>query len=280
MNITYQPTAPFEIKPGKQAQVKPGEAYLTLVGGAYYLHGYIHSTSNARQMRETLTKIEQEAQQRRARARALRGAKKHPQQADALVDGQVERVTVRGVDKRSGDALITRAGEHQTRISTKYLLRVLTDEEHGCLTAADAERAAAQRLLTQAAERLTRTYDADHMIDVQVDVSYRPEHDDWQAATKYRGADITTTAASASDAVSDLTCHLIALTWTYGVTYDDKIRLVNGAEDVTGVEYLAMTEQDAQAYLHAKASARAATVHWFRLLEPLRFDLSPFQDED
>ena len=210
------------------------------------------------------------------RSQTVRRRKAAPQPALRFNrhDGQLTRITVRGVHATTGKVLITEASGTKRDVSQSSVLRVLTDDEIQRLQEAiDVEQVAREAVIVP-----TRWFEAEDRLRRQdpLPASYDPSTDRW--STEWKG---TRFAARSSRELRVVVTRRVVTEeypWTVASGDDDEDRVIETVGDEHwGTGDLFRTREDAEGWLVTAATAAAAESAKAKLLTEYAFDLTPYQ---
>jgi hypothetical protein len=234
----------------------------------------ILTAGSLRELRDDIDALDAEAEAKTARGRALKEAAENPLPAVLAGKDSLNTIGVRGIDKRSGAALITWPIDgSKDKAARRHVLRPLTDAERAEFKAAQAADSAARAVPTPLSRfTLERELDLGELVG-----HYDRDRD--LVAVEYEGVEYTANAGSPAAAIQRAICSaVIGREYPWTIESDRPI-LTEFAEDERP-STLFRTPEDAEAFLAAERKRKQANQALRDLTERFAFDWSIFVAEE
>lgn len=281
--ITFEPADITFTHDGKPYTAKADNSgRLTLVGR--YRGEQVGYCSTIAEIVRGMQRLDDDAEAKKERSKRLAQAAKEPEPALYLSDGALgapKPVGVRGIDQRSGHALITHADGSKTSVRRADVFRVLNEGEL-------ADLSAAQRRVRRTREALEAIPEFDQYDAVSDDevptlhARFDRARDGWVA--EFEGQELFTQGRPFYDLPDMVKWILIrrkfAIVARREREGDRRIFAMADAteEDIKWGSFF-HTKEDAEAYFAAKDEVAAATSALAELRADFVFDFSPFLAE-
>jgi hypothetical protein len=224
-------------------------------------------------LRKQMSRLDDDAAAKRERSKALKAAAANP--IPALFGDGLEPVLVRGIDARSGHALLVREdGSKGSSGSSRYqqgegLYRLLSPAERGRFVEARQDHQDAQATLAEHEPK--DRYDVSRQ-DVSIAAFWDAEQGDFHAShdgTEFR-------AARVDDILSQVIVHECRKQFPYALV-DDQVALTRTVDDAAfrfGNLKLFLRAEEVAAYRDAMAVAQAASATFEAVKAEYVFDLA------
>ena len=240
------------------------------------ISGYsVAALKQAMRNQDETNEAEREKQKRIAEARA------NPQPGVLLTFSGYEGIQVRGLDRRSGHVLITRAGGQKESARPVDVLRILNEGEAADLRTAQSNHKAARDRHAEAAAKGVETYSLGRSYDVNLNARYDVDTDTFRV--DYDGKEFVVTGGDRGSygLQEQIERYIIGRDFTHWAsTHSGLIQEVTEAlADKISGGALFHSLEDAQRYLDTHAAVNEAGTVVAQLRKEFAFDLSIFEDQ-
>lgn len=264
----------FAFSHGKYSGVVDVDKQGRLTAQPGYRGTTLHAGSLA-DLRAEIDNLDAEAAAKAARGRALKEAAENPLPAVLVGKDGLEDIGVRGVDQRSGNALITWPIDgHKDKVARHHVLRPLTDGERAEVRVALAADSAASQALPMPLSR----YSLEREVDLGELVGHYDRDRDL-VAVEYEGVEYTANTGYPAGQIQRQICSAVVSREYAWTIESDRPILTEFAED-DRPSTLFRTPEDAEAFLAAEQKKKQAAQALRDLTKRLAFDWSIFLAEE